>query len=301
MILYPLIINGANRISAVPEVGFQNVIYIIQIFISFLASSFFLFLFLHVCQKKISRRYVLLISAIVTLNPLVLHFSLSVMTDSLASSLTVLFLSFLLFAVNSKDNMKICIYFSAATLFFVLLSLVRGEKLYLGMVICLVFLGILFSDYFRKDYLFKITIVFCICAMVIAFGCVDSIKKETQIFSNARPPLNLWSLAFNRIVRPRMSLAYDYFSEDIKASITREEAEKFDEHANNVYPLLSHILSEPDGENVIKEVTLVTVRHFPLQVIGKSVFDFVKYSLPNLMFPFESWCILPPSVATEWT
>ena len=113
--------------------------------------------------------------------------------------------------------------------------------------------------------------------------------------------MDVSSLAFNRVVWPRMSNAYDYLPDKIKEIVIKAEAEKFDEHNNNVYPFLTKILQEKNGKEVISTITFTTLEHFPLQVAAKTAFDFLKYTLPNLAFPFESLGVLPTSVATEWT
>ena len=180
------------------------------------------------------------------------------------------------------------------------MSLIRIDKLYFGLIVFLSFVALLaFQNKSQGNRRRKTAIAFSIFSLCVAMLCVSIVKSETQIYNPNRPPLNISSLAFNRVVWPRMSDAYEHFPVKIKEKITKAEARKFDEHNNNVYPFLVKTLQEDGGKDIISSITRITLEHFPIQVAAKTVFDFAKYTVPNLAFPLESMSILPTSVATS--
>jgi len=182
------------------------------------------------------------------------------------------------------------------------MSLIRIDKLYFGLIVFLSFVALLaFQNKSQGNRRRNTAIAFSIFSLCVAMLCVSIVKSETQIYNPNRPPLNISSLAFNRVVWPRMSDAYEHFPVKIKEKITKAEARKFDEHNNNVYPFLVKTLQEDGGKDIISSITRITLEHFPIQVAAKTVFDFAKYTVPNLAFPLESMSILPTSVATSWT
>lgn len=300
-ILYPYFINRSNYMADLLGLNIQHVIYFFQILLTFFSSQLLAFAVLPKLHKRdFSRQLTAFITGVVVLlDPLVAHFSLTILTDSLATSFTMFFLSFLIFAL--KDTKKQISYIAIATCFFILMSLIRVEKLYFGLIVFLSFVVLLAFRNKGTDNFGKIAIIFSICSIFMAVACVSFIKSETQIYNPNRPPLDISSLAFNRVVWPRMSNAYEYFPVKIKEKITKAEAEKFDEHNNNVYPFLTKTLQHNDGKEFISSITRITLEHFPLQVAAKIAFDFAKYTLPNLAFPLEALGILPTSVATDWT
>ena len=121
--------------------------------------------------------------------------------------------------------------------------------------------------------------------LVGALGAVLLINGVTQTPNPNRPPLDLSSLAFNRVVWPRLARVYPYLSPEAHALIPPAEAVRFDTHNNHVYPLLSRLRQGGEHQRIINEITLTTWRTFPVAVVGKTIFDVAKYTLPNLAFP----------------
>lgn len=177
------------------------------------------------------------------------------------------------------------------------MSLTRVDKFYFAAAIFLSFVAILF---FKKNMWHEMKI-FSLGCLLVAVACVGFINSRTVVHNPARPPLDATSIAFNRVVWPRMTKAYDYFPPEVKTIVTKAEAAKFDEHNNNVYPFLVRMLQKENGKEVIATITFTTLRHFPLHVAAKTAFDFTKYTLPNIAFPLEYMGALPPSAGTAWT
>lgn len=76
-------------------------------------------------------------------NPLVTHFNLSVLTDGMALSFSLIFMTSLLSYIYLKGSRKSA--FSIMTVSFILMSLMRVEKLYFGLI--MVFLVLLYEHF----------------------------------------------------------------------------------------------------------------------------------------------------------
>lgn len=198
-------------------------------------------------------------------------------------------------------NRRIIIHIIISALCFIVISLTRVDKFYFSLGMFLWFIFFLIIKNKKPNHHYKNTATFLIFIISISMIGINLIKNKTQVYNSNRPPLDKTCLAFNRIVWPRMSKVYDYLPENIKKNITKTEAIKFDEHNNNVYPFLVNKLAENNGKETINTITWITLKQFPLAILSQLIFDFTKYSLPNLAYPLELLGLLPTSVAADWT
>ncbi|MDN4548030.1 hypothetical protein [Pseudomonas sp. C32] len=297
-IFYPAVIRGASMLSEVFAITPQAMIYTIQLFLAVVAAFSMCALILR--NRPYARAVSLVVAISVTLNPLIAHFCMSVLTDSLAASFTVIFSAALIRACAKDATTKQAfIHFSIASLTLTLMSSLRVDKLYLSIAVFVIALCALYL--LRKDKLSIYRVLIGLLFLVISAGSAIAIKNATTVYNTQRPPLDFSSMAFNRVVWPRLTEVYPYLSDAVKSRITMADAELFDSHANYVYPLLTRELAKPDGKKTIDTITQTTIKYFPFQVVANTLFDFTKYSLPNLQFPLEEYNILPKSVATSWT
>lgn len=300
-IFYPVLLRAGFIASYFTNLPLHIIIYLIQICVSlfsiyFLVDTIFEFLYK-------SRERVLLVSVLAGFSPLVVHFSLSLMTDSLAASFTILFLTGLVRGcLRAQAEERWYVFLAFSTLAFCLMALTRVEKLYLGAIM---FSGVLIANIGINRHNFAkhkinpglLGVVF----FMVSIASILTIKEQTTVYNNDRPPLSLENMAFNRIVWPRMSDVHPYFPRALKDKITLADARAFDSDANNVYPFLVEMLKDPDGQAQINSITLLTLRNFSGAVIRKTVFDFIKYTIPNVAFPLEITQVLPESFWTRWT
>lgn len=239
---------------------------------------------------------------LIVTNPLVGHFSLSIMSDSLASSLTVAAVGAMVHLVRSVGMTSDAIrspWLLVAVLCLFLMSVSRVDKLYMGIV--LVAAVIIYMRIGIKR-LPRLQFVIVGAPLVAALVAAIAVNYFTQVPNADRPALNLPNMAFNRVVWPRMSMVYPYLPSDAKALISPGDAKWFDEHNNHVYLFLDKLLKDhPENQRIINEVTATTLRHFPGRVAWKTAFDIAKYAVPNVAFPLELVSILPKSTATDWT
>jgi hypothetical protein len=244
---------------------------------------------------------VLMVLLVVT-NPLVAHFSLSIMSDSLASSFTVATIgamAHLVRAASTTSNAARSPWLPVAALCLFLMALSRVDKLYMGIMLAVVMIVCMRMGLKELPHP-RLTIVGA--PLVVALAAAIAINHFTQVPNADRPALNLSNMAFNRVVWPRLSTVYPYLPSDAKALISPGDAEWFDEHNNHVYLYLDKLLKgHPENQRIINEVTATTLKHFPGRVVGKTAFDIAKYAVPNVSFPLELVSLLPESTATDWT
>lgn len=244
----------------------------------------------------------MLMALLVVTNPLVAHFSLSIMSDSLASSFTVATIGAMAHLVRSAgttSNAARSPWLPVAALCLFLMAVSRVDKLYMGIMLAVMVLVCMLMGPKRPPRL-RLAIVGA--PLIFALAAAITINHLTQVPNADRPALNLSNMAFNRVVWPRLSLVYPYLPSDAKKLISPGDAKWFDEHNNHVYLYLDKLLKgHPENQRIINEVTTTTLEHFPGRLVGKTAFDIAKYALPNVSFPLELVSLLPESTATDWT
>jgi hypothetical protein len=282
---------------------------LVQLALSFLASLLLAYaMFRDFSPTSMSRmRSVLTIFAAGTYTagtPLLAHLSLSLMSDSLACSFTMATVACLSLTLDQYKSGKPMWQWDLATVLCIfLMSASRVDKLYLSITLAFVSLTWLYRSGISarrpglSSSLCRLGLVLC-----IPMAATIWLNHSTQVFNKNRPPLDLSSLLFNRVTWPNLEKVYPYLSDDAHKFISSADATQFDSHNNYVYPMLTRLLSDPAaGKHVINEITAKTFQHFPLQIVGKTLFDITKYALPCLAFPLELLSILPISIGTDWT
>ncbi|MDG2540118.1 hypothetical protein P5Y53_20745 [Dyella jiangningensis] len=306
-IFYPFVLRILRVVNDGMATPFTPLIYAFQWLALALSTTLFVHAAISLLRLGWSSNRARLVTIGTTLmvisNPLIAHFSLSLMSDSLASSFTVAVIASLALALSGPGaqagpRWK---WLAIALLLLFFMAFSRVDKLYSAAVICLCVVWAICAR--RGQVVFPARIAATVIGLlVVTLAGVVGINKATQTYNFDRPPLDLSSLAFNRVVWPHMAETYPYLSRRVKVLVSKQDAEHFDQHNNNVYPLLAELLkSDPGNRAVINEITLTTLRRFPAQVAGKTAFDLTKYTLPNFTFPLELAHVLPESIATDWT
>ncbi|HGY9285869.1 TPA: hypothetical protein ACNTWS_002492 [Escherichia coli] len=293
-ILYPAILRVASILSGYLPV--THLIYTIQLILCTFSIFYFCTTILDKNKRAKSLSFIIAIS--VTLNPLIAHFCMSILTDSLTTSFTIIFISSLIRALSRDSTTKqTCFDFLIAALSLIMMSSLRIDKLYMSIFVFL--FSICTLIFLAKNNVSRA--LMGLSFLLISASAAIAIKHSTTAYNHNRPPLDISSMAFNRVVWPRMTEVYPFLDNTVKSQITIDDSKLFDSHNNYVYPLLTRELEKPNGKKVIDNITLTTIKHFPTEVAYNVAFDFIKYSLPNFQFPLEEYNILPQSVATSWT
>ncbi|MGH7335501.1 MAG: hypothetical protein ACREKS_22705, partial [Candidatus Rokuibacteriota bacterium] len=254
--------------------------------------------------RRPSAALVLATVALVATNPLAAHFAFSLMSDSLATSLTMAFVGSLAFAIGGAPSPpRRRLWLGIALVCFFLMALSRVEKFYGGVVLASITGVWLVRNHVRLGGPFALRRAAVVLALLAGtLGVATIVNRVTQTHDPGQAPLDLSSMAFNRVVWPRLARVHPHLSPEARAQIPFDEAVRFDAHNNNADRLLTALLTRNrDNQRIIDEITLTTFQTFPLAVIGKTMYDFAKYTFPNIAFPLERASILPESGATRWT
>jgi hypothetical protein len=300
-ILYPFFIHVMELTSSHTSFRIPSVLYFFQLGISFLASYFFASTILKTTSWLTRIILSLTIATLSTFEPLNNHFALSILTDSICSSLTITFIASLMRAtdnINKTSHHRVA-YLTLSMFLYVMMAITRVDREYLGLLI-IVGAAILFirNGISGSRLLAAATYI---ALTVVTISSIYVINNNTRYYNELRPPLDIANLLFNRIAFPNMEKTYPFFSHNIKKQLSLEEAIEFDRHNNNVYPFIVKQLKKDNGKELLNEITKTTLQHHFYTVIRKTSFDFLKYCLPNISFPMENYNLLPVSAGTSWT
>lgn len=148
-VFYPWILHLLMRVSTT---FFVEILYSIQWILSLIAFYYFFYIGFRLVSgsvppEKAAQRGIctsaLFPALFMASNPLITHFNLSVLTDGMALSFSLIFITSLLSYFYLKGSKKSS--FSIMAVSFILMSLMRVEKLYFGIMI--VFLVLLYEHF----------------------------------------------------------------------------------------------------------------------------------------------------------
>lgn len=307
-ILYPLALRTLGVVREGAAQPFTPWIYAFQWLALSLSAALFVYAATKAMRLGSTRHQTCLVivgaTSIAVTNPLIAHFSIALMSDSLASSLTIATVASLALAIpddpaRAPPNWK---WLAVALPLLFLMALSRVDKLYAAAAICIATIFWAMCARRRQPALTKRNIAVVTALLLATIAATVGVNKVTQTYNPDRPPLDASSLAFNRVVWPHLAEVYPYMSAQVKGVVSPEEAKRFDQHNNNVYPLLARLLKrDPGNRAIINNMTLTTLRRLPAEVIGKAAFDVCKYTFPNVAFPLELAHVLPLSTGSDWT
>lgn len=224
--------------------------------------------------KDPSRRLLLFLTVFLFTNPLVLHFNLSVMTDSLCNTFSLVFVSaVLLILKGGRFDWRPVALGTAA---FILMCLLRAERLMLMGVLMVVLAGVLafkLRGPRRKQVIAAMAIL-----LVVAIPMANVIKKETQTANLGRLPPSIHTALYQRIAYPYFADNYDAMPDSVKAVLTREDAKYSDAWQLNCNTIAAKVLREdPDHYGEILDAVWMTVLTHDTGRVFAAVFsDFAK-------------------------
>lgn len=287
-ILYPLILRGMRGIGELVHIPVQTVTYLFQTAVSLIC----LFYSVRVLDKAITGRkgsfgrigFQLYFTLFLHSIPMITFMNFSILTDSLATSMLLLFLSGMVI-MFCEENPPAWNYIVMA-LAFMAECLLRADRLYSCLLLAVVvFLVKLVKSRRKKQVLLP---MLCICAL--APGIVKGIDYVTQTPGvHGRIQTNLDFILLDRIVWPNMAANYGSFPQEIKDVITRKEAKTFDKHNNNVMyqmaPLLEERVGKGQAEKYYREMAGIVLHNQP----GKVAADIGEDILAMVFTPVSSY------------
>lgn len=288
-VLYPLILRWVQRWGTITSRAYQVWLYLLQTAISFAA----VFYGVTVLDRMIFRKrnfakrrrfFQIFLSLYLITIPMMMFMNLSILTDSLATSMLVLFLSnmILMFA---EERLSVGNYILMGIALFVE-CLLRADRLYSCLLLAVVvFLVKLVKESKERKRVLAAMISICL----VVPGITKGIDKMTQTPGiNGRIETNLDFILLDRIVWPNMAANYDSFPQEIREVVTLEDAQTFDKHNNNVMYQMAPLVEEKAGKEkagqMYRKMAAIVFKNQPLKVLG----DIGEDILAMTMTPFSS-------------
>ena len=249
-VLYPLILRGARMLDGE---HYHRYIYILQTGLCLFAMAYAVSVFdtvKNAGQKrglgrdwKDTARWIYC-GLFLTTIPMITFMNFTVLTDSFANSLLVLFLAVSVQILYGKGistgrcaGLGVCL---------TLQSILRADRLYSGLLL-LVILGVI--AVVRAKAGRKMIALSMACVAAVSFAAVKVISSATQTPGiNGRVQTNLSFVLLDRVVWPHMAENYEAFPQEIRDNISPEEAQEFDSHNNKVMYQLAPTLESRVGK-----------------------------------------------------
>lgn len=282
-ILYPLMIRGADMICRQLSIGYQTILYLVQTAVSF-GSILYLTCILgkiitgkSELPQKFFRSAVIFVSAYIMCIPMITFMNFSVLTDSIATSM-------LLFAIGAivqtfYGNKPLWRGFLVIAVSMLIEFLVRADRLYS----CTLFLLICFVAYLikkRKGICIRRTVAWMVVCILFCTGAATAANGLTQqpgLYGRIRTTFGF--VLLDRVVWPNMTENYEDFPQEIKDMVSKEDAETFDSHNNNVMyqmaPLIREKAGEEQAEEIYKDMAKIVFHNQPLKVLSDIVEDII--------------------------
>lgn len=260
-VLYPLVLKVVQKIGSITGTPYQVWLYIAQTLVSFVSILYGIVTLDWTMQKpsecgnrlRINKKriafWVFLTLYLMTI-PMITFMNFCVLTDSLATSMLVVFLSGLV-VLLAEDRVPVWNYV-LMTGALLAECLLRADRLYSCLLLAvIVFLvRILRNRAYRRQVLLAMVSV-CLVTAVLVKG-VGHLTQTPGI--NGRIETNLDFILLDRIVWPNMAANYDSFPEEIRDVITLEDAKTFDKHNNNVMYQMAPLVEEKAGKEKAGEI-----------------------------------------------
>lgn len=278
-ILYPLVLRAAIVIGNRLHVPFQVLVYAGQILLSFGSIYYVCWnLFAREDRPADWRKCIFYTFGIMTI-PVVNFLNLTILTDSLALSFLLVILVQIV-KVWKNETLRV-VDVVVLVVAFLLEALVRADRIYSCTLYLIVYSVI---QLIKKVDWRRAAIV--AAAVVLTAGAAIGINRSTQTPGlYGRVSTNLDFVLLDRVVWPNMAANYNDFSEEIKNTISLEEAMKFDEHNNNVMYYLAPMVEERVGTKrasaMYREMAKVVWRNEPGKVVGDTAKCFFGFFFPH--------------------
>jgi hypothetical protein len=285
---YPLLLKLARNIGNIPTA--RCLIYALQIIISYIAALYFFNTLNMFSVVSLKKKTIYLLALVFVSMPLITHFNLSILTDSLANSLFIIGISVIArFIFLDKFNKS---DFAVGSMAILASCLIRAERALIFSIIlslCIVWLWLAIRDR-KKLLMFAVFPVFVIAAFLLNHG----LQKPSQ----DRPPLNVTASVFNRVSRTIIYDRYANMPALIQSRIDPQLAHNWQN--NDFYGIqVLNKLKDSDGtramRSAIKNSLLCCSLHIGKEIVG----DFLEYIFAPITYIKES--LFVHTDPTWWT
>lgn len=310
-IAYPVFIRLCMDIAHPIGIPFYTVAYLFQCLLSFIAIYFTIqtlwycfgisVAYLPRLSRKTfirdpSRRKLLFLSLFIFTNPLIMHFNLVILADSLCNSFSLLFIDqILIILMSPRFEIKHILY---GILCFILMCLLRAERLMLmGAIVILfvIFLLIFLKGKGRRRIIISILIV-----LAAAIPITTGIKSSTQTANVGRLAPTVHTALYQRISYGYFTGDYDFMPDLVKNVLTRDDAVYSDKSYLNTNTVCAKVLREdPEHYNQILDTVWMTVLKYDFGPVACDILgDFVANICSTAYYNAAPFC---SEWSTTWT
>lgn len=274
-ILYPFLISVTAKVESLLGIKYVYILYLVQSILSFACIDYFvksIYNLLGIKEKKLID--ILFLDVYILSIPMITYMNFSILTDSIALSMMLIIVTqcVRIFYSKSMQIKDVIILFVS----YCLESMIRADRIYTCGLFILVFSIILvIQKEFKRSC---IVLAVLISAVLVNLG-INYKTQEPGIYGRIKTDFSF--ILLDRVVWPNMSENYDLFAEEIKSSISFDEALCFDEHNNNVMyymaPLLEERVGRDRAEKMYKDMAMTVFKNHPIKVICDIIEDFAGF------------------------
>ncbi len=293
--VFPLILKICFKLSQILNIQYTYFLYTIQNIISLCACILIVKSLYNIFERKINKADILLYSLFLWSTPFNIHFNMSVLSDSLAISFTVMFIASFMCLLKTHK-----IYYSIPTIIFMYLaSNTRSEKVYFCLfVLTITLIAVIIKrrkDIFKEETIKQITAIVGIMIITLTLNTITKKcfgQNKEQDYTRTQP--GFVSFLSQRVMKYNLPDMYKYFPEEVTRSITYEDTQN---DGKVTYQGIYEKLLTEDGNNARVIMIIKTVlKHNWYNILLDINSDFIKNIFPTIYQLFET-----RQGAFEWT
>lgn len=304
-LFYPLLLRAADRIARSLDAPRQLPIYVLQTAAALLSLAYLgrtlwdvtagseRFAFLATASPRLRRLMIGSFAVVVFTAPLVNHFALSVMTDSLAASFTTAGTAALV-RIAVLGDVRLATALAAWTAI-AAAGWMRAEKVGVFALVILSTLAALgrgrgvlaFSAVVPRAK--RVRVLALLVTLLLTPGAVVLVvNRATQTADYGWPPLTVSVRLFVRTAWPRLAAIRPLLSPEAQAAVSQADAERFDANYNEYLSLVPRLQRTARGsDRLVNEISFTALRRRWIDIAASTVADALEYAVPMVAYPLD--------------
>ena len=315
-LFYPLILRGLKSAAAFCDCRLELLVYLVQTLLA-VASFFYLgrslwdvtdttdrFKDLDHVSKLRQNAVIGAFAMLVFSQPLVNHFALSIMTDSLATSFTAVGIASLIRISTLNDTRLRTVIIGVLGI--AAAGFMRAEKIYvmgLTIVVVMVALWWIARSTATRHMLSHRRNVLAALALLLLIPAISvtAINRATQTPGYyGWPPVTTEVRLFVRTVWPRLTELRPHLSQRFQDVVSEGDAKKFDSNYNEYLDLVPVLQRHAGRTNLlVNEASWAAIRYRGQEIAIRTAIDTLQYAMPLIAYPAD--LVFGAQNASNWT
>jgi hypothetical protein len=310
-LFYPLILRGLKTAATFCGCRFELLVYLVQTILA-LTSIFYLgrtvwdvtattqrFSYLNRISALRRRVVIGAFAILVFSRPLVNHFALSVMTDSLAASFSTAGVASLIRISALGDTRLRTVVIGGLAI--AAAGFMRAEKVYvMGLTIVVAMAAAWWLARSTMSSQRRRMLAYLTLVLLMPGIAVTVINRATQIPGYyGWPPVTTEVRLFVRTVWPRLTDLRPLLSQEFQAVVSEADAEAFDAD-NDQYLRLVPLLQRHAGgtDLLVNEASWAAIRYHGQEIAVRTAMDALRYAIPLITYPADLALGLPDNLSS---